>query len=177
MRRKTVSILLATILVVAAGAVSATSAAAVGGTTCGSVRGVAKFNPGLPKKGGPKVKTTITIDGARLGTCKTVTSGTLDATLKAGVAGNCQTFSSGADLKFSGTATITWKNGEKSKIAVTLLPTTYYGRRARLLKGPVTAGKFLGLRLTSLLTSFNNGGCLRPLTSANIADYRALTIH
>ena len=176
MRRRAVSILVATILVVAGGAVSATSAAAAGGTTCGSVRGVAKFNPGLPKNRGPKVKTAITIDGARLGTCKTVSSGTLDAMLKAGVAGNCQSFSSGADLKFSGTATITWKNGETSKIAVKLLPTKYYGRRAQLLTGPVTAGKFLGLRLRSLLTSFNNGGCLRPLTSANIADNGALTI-
>jgi hypothetical protein len=170
-------ILLAGALTLMTGAVTAVPAGAVGGTTCSTVRGVATFKPGLPKNGGPKVKTTITIKGARLGTCKTVSSGTLDATLTAKVAGNCNSFSGGADLKFSGTATITWKNNESSTIAVKLIPTRYYGRRAQKLTGRVTAGKFLGSTLSSLLTSFNNGGCLRPLTSANIADNGALTIH
>jgi hypothetical protein len=175
MRSRAASILLVAALTLMTGAVTAVPAGAVGGTTCQSVRGVATFKPGLPKNGGPKVKTTITIKGAHLGTCKTVSSGTLDATLKAKVAGNCKSFSGGADLKFSGTATITWKNNDSSTIAVKLIPRLYYGRRAQQLTGRVTSGKFLGSTLSSPLTSFSNGRC--PLTSANIADNGYLTIH
>ncbi len=107
-----------------------------------------------------------------------MSSGTLDVTLKAKVAGNCQDFRKGADLKFSGPGTIKWKNGESSTIGVKLVPALYYGRRAQRLTGGVTVGKFRGSGLSVLLTSFFSGypPCAQDLTSVNFAEYSYLII-
>ncbi len=177
MRRTAVT--LAAAIALTTGVVTAAPAGAAGSTKCLNVLGTATFKPGLPKRGSSaKVKTTITLN-AHVGSCSGggVASGALTATLKAGVAGNCTSFGHEADLKITGTAKIIWNNHNTSTIAVAkLIPVPSSGFVQWRLAGDVTAHKFVGSTLSSLLW-FSAGSCSTgPMTSAKIRRAKPLTI-
>jgi hypothetical protein len=163
MSRNAASILFASTLALTSGLATAPPAGAAGGTSCTIVSGVARFKPGLPMRGDKtKVKPTITIKGGHIGDCSGggVKSGLFDASLKAKVAGNCNTFSKHADMKIAGTVKITWNTKATSSVAVTLTPVRFPGFIRMQLTGDVTTHKFHGSTLDSML-NFNGGGCAK----------------
>jgi hypothetical protein len=180
MRRKAACILFATAMTLTSGAVTAAPAAAAGGTKCINVFGTVKFKPVLPKRGSKtKVKPTVTIK-AHVGQCSSgVSNGTLDATLKAGVAGNCNTLHNFVDMQLAGTAKIAWNNHTTSRIpAATMTPVPHSQMIRMKLTGKV-AGKFAGATLTSELnfTTPVVGGCSKSgLSESNIRRAHPLTI-
>jgi hypothetical protein len=182
MRRKAASVVLATAIALSTGVVAAAPAGAAKVAGCQWVKGSGAFKPGLPKSGDKtKVKPTFSINPAGLGECSGggVSRGTLVATLKAGVAGNCNTLNRFVDLKFTGTAKITWNTKATSRIATAKMTPVPHPQFKRMkLTGKVTAGKFVGKKLTS---EFNItpavGGCRTDgLTKVNIRQAHPLTI-
>jgi hypothetical protein len=178
--RKISGILVAAALLVPVGAI-ATPAGAAGGTTCKTVSGAGTLKPGFPNTTA-KAKPVITTKNAKLGTCSGggVTAGTLSATLKTGVAGNCASVLAKVNLKIVGTVAITWKPSGTSTVKVaTLAPTPKPAPPTQLkLSGKVTAGKFVGSTMTSLITFTPGAGqCgTKPLTSATFKQAKPLTI-
>jgi len=180
--RKVASILFATTVALSTGLVSAAPAAAAVSTGCRWVKGYGSFKPALPKSGAKtKVKPTFRITAAGLGECNGggVTRGTLVATLKAGVAGNCTSLARDVDMHFAGTARITWNTKATSQITTAKMTPIPHPQNTQMrLTGKVTSGKFAGATLTSdiKLTSADHGCENDGLVKVNIRSARPLTI-
>jgi hypothetical protein len=174
--------LFATTIALSAGVVSAAPASAVQPALCQWVKGYGAFKPGLPAYGvKTKVKPTFGISAAGLGECSGggVSRGTLVATLKAGVAGNCNTLRKFVDLKFTGTAKITWNTNTVSHIANATMTPVPQSQMVRMrLSGKVSSGKFAGETLQSEFNiNATVGGCMKSgLTKVSIRQAHPLTI-
>ena len=101
--RKAVGMLAATALLLPVGLLASPAGAATG-VSCKTATGSATFSPALPKMGSAtKVKSTITITGAKLGGCTGgVTSGTLNAKLTFSTGSNCSMLLAGAQRGHQG---------------------------------------------------------------------------
>jgi transcription initiation factor TFIID subunit TAF12 len=155
----------------------ATPAGADGGTTCKSLTGSASFSPALPKlSSNTKVKPTITIKGAKVGGCKggNVTTGTLAANLKFGVASNCTTLSQGANTNTKGSATIVWNTKQSSTSAVSLKVVSG-NPTAQTWSGSVAAGLFKGSKFTvTTMLVVPSGVC--TATGLSKVPFKAVTV-
>jgi hypothetical protein len=139
----------------------ASPAGAASGVVCKTATGAATFSPALPKAGAAtKVKSTITITGAKLGGCtgSGVTSGVLNAKLNFGVASNCSTLMAGANAAIKGTEVITWNTKKTSTVALTL--TGLKNPTQTSATGAVSTGQFKGLKQSgNLQYALPTGGC------------------
>jgi hypothetical protein len=162
------------------GLIASPSGAAAAKPTCKTISGTASFSPALPAlKNTTKVKSTITIKGAKLGGCTGggVTGGTVGATLKYGIASNCTTLVAGATANISGTVTIVWNTKATSTVNVTLKGVTNKPT-SQTVSGPITLGLFKGSKV-SVVTMFTplNGGCTTAgLSKVTFKQSSALTI-
>ena len=128
--------------------------AAAATPTCKALAGTATFSPAVPKIGSTtKVKTTVGIKGAKLSGCTGggVTGGTVNATLKFGLAANCASLLKGASTKTAGVVTIIWNTKKTSTAKATLVGIT--GKPTpQTVSGTITAGLFKG-KTVSVVTS------------------------
>jgi hypothetical protein len=151
------------------GLIAAAPADAVGGTVCKTASGTATFLPALPSiKSTTKNKPTVTIKNGKLAGCVGggVTSATLTATLKFGLASNCKSLLAGASTNTKGTEKITWNNKKTSTVTLTLTgvpkkPTNITAT------GPVTLGLFKGSKQSGTLAfTLPAGACTtKPLST------------
>jgi hypothetical protein len=182
MRTKAAIAVFAIVMTLTTGVVTAGPAAAVVRTSCTAVNGNGSFKPRLPKVGvKTKVKSTFRVPGAAVGDCSgSVSHGTLSMTLKAAIAGNCATLQKYTDMRFSGTAKITWNTKATSRIAAAkMTPVPRSGTIRMKVTGKVTAGKFAGATLTSEIniTGRDTSGCRKDgLSKVTIRRAHPLTI-
>jgi len=108
-----------------------------------------------------------------------VTTGTLAATLKFGIAGNCVGLAKQLNFNITGPLTITWKPSGTSTIKAAKLNPGPKGKITQvLLSGTVSSGKFVGSKFSSLITFTLSGGqCgTKPLTSVTFKAVTPLLI-
>jgi hypothetical protein len=176
--RKFAGVLLAAAMVLPA-AMIASPAGAAGGTTCKVASGSATFTPALPKPGATtKVKPTLKVTGKLSGcTGGGVTGGTIAATLKQAVAGNCSSLLAGATANIAGTETITWNTGKTSTVALKLTGVT--GKVTQTVAtGPVSKGLFVGSKQggTLVYTPLAGGCTTAALAKVTFKQQTAFTI-
>jgi hypothetical protein len=161
-------------------AVGASPAGAATGTKCSAVSGLSTLKPGLPNTAAT-AKPTISVKGAKVGGCVGggVTSGTLGATLKFGIAGNCVGLAKQLVFKITGPITIAWKPSGISTIKAATLTPGPKGKITQVkLSGTVSSGTFVGEKFSSLITFTLSGGqCgTKPLTSVSFKQVTPMTI-
>lgn len=167
--RKVAGLLFASALMLPVGLVASHAGAAAATPTCKTLAGTATFTPAVPKIGSTsKVKTTVGIKAAKLGGCAGggVTGGTVNATLKFGIAGNCASLLKGETTKTAGVVTIIWNTKASSTVAkATLVGVTGHPTQSTV-SGPISAGLFKGKKV-SVVTNYviPKGGC----TTADLA--------
>jgi len=181
MRSRIAGALLLTAAMVVPVGLSASPAAAVGGTVCKTASGTATFKPPLPKIGSATtVKPTVGIVGAKVGGCVggTVTAGTLSATLKFHKASNCQKLVDGVSGDVYGPLKIVWANGKGSSTVgkATLAKVAGQAPTVQKVSGLVTLGKFKGSRLTATTVyTIPTGGCTATALSKVTFKLKATT--
>jgi hypothetical protein len=167
--RKVAGVLVVAAMMLPVGLVATHAGAAAATPTCKTLAGTATFAPAIPKVGSTaKVKPTISIKGAKLGGCTGggVTGGTVNSTLKFGLAANCSSLLAGASTKTAGTVSIIWNTKATSTVGkATLVGVTGHPTQSTV-SGAITAGLFKGKKV-SVVTNYiiPAGGC----TSANLA--------
>jgi hypothetical protein len=175
--RKAVGMLAATALLLPVGLLASPAGAATG-VSCKTATGSATFSPALPKMGAAtKVKSTITITGAKLGGCTGgVTSGTLNAKLTFSTGSNCSMLLAGANAGIKGTETITWNTKQTSTVALTLKGLKNPTQTSAT--GVTTAGLFKGAKQSgNLQYTIPTGGCSKvALTKVTFKQLTAIAI-
>jgi hypothetical protein len=167
--RKVAGVLVAAAMMLPVGLVATHAGAAAATPTCKTLAGTATFSPAVPKVGSTtKVKTTVGIKAAKLGGCTGggVTGGTVNATLKFGLAANCSSLLKGDSTNTTGTVSIVWNTKATSTVAkATLVGVTGHPTQSTV-SGPISAGLFKGKKV-SVVTNYKlpTGGC----TSADLA--------
>ena len=161
--RKFAGVLCAAAIMVPAGLFATHAGAAAATPTCKALAGTATFSPAVPKIGSTvKVKTTVGIKGAKLSGCTGggVTGGTVNATLKFGVAANCASLLKGDSTKTTGVVTIIWNTKAISTVAKATLVGITGKPTQQTVSGPISAGLFVGKKV-SVVTSYviPKGGC------------------
>jgi hypothetical protein len=114
-----------------------------------------------------KVKPTVKITGGKLAGCTGggVTSATLAATLKFGVASNCTTLLAGAAANTKGTETITWNTKKTSTVTLSLVGVAGNPTQTNAT-GPASAGLFKGSKQAGKLSyAIPTGGCSKAALS------------
>ena len=179
--RKVAGVLLAAAIMVPTGLAVSNAGAAAATPTCKALAGVATFTPAVPKIGSTvKVKTTVGIKGAKLSGCTGggVTGGTVNASLKFGLAANCASLLKGDSTKTAGTVGITWNTkavstvGKATLVGVTGKPTQ------STVSGKITAGLFVG-KTVSVVTNYviPTGGCTKAaLSKVNFTILKGKTL-
>lgn len=178
--RKSFGVLLATASLLSMVMVGVTPAGAAAGTTCKTATGVGTLKPGLPNTKAT-AKPAVTVTGAKVSGCTGggVTSGTLGAALKFGVADNCAGLAKQATANITGSVTIAWKPSGTSTIKAAKLGSGPKGKVTQLvLSGTVSSGTFVGSKLSAAVTFTLSGGQCgsKPLTSAPFKLASPLTI-
>ena len=167
--RKVAGVLVAATMMLPVGLIATHAGAAAATPTCKALAGTATFTPAIPKAGSAnKVKTTVGIKGAKLSGCTGggVTGGTVNSTLKFGIAANCSSLLSGAATKTAGTVSIVWNTKATSTVGkATLVGVTGHPTQSTV-SGAITAGLFKGKKV-SVVTNYiiPKGGC----TTADLA--------
>jgi hypothetical protein len=167
--RKVAGLLFASALMLPVGLIATHAGAAAATPTCKTLAGTATFTPAVPKVGSAtKVKTTVGIKAAKLGGCAGggVTGGTVNATLKFGIAANCSSLLAGASTNTTGTVSIAWNTKATSTVGkATLVGVTGHPTQSTV-SGAITAGLFKGKKV-SVVTNYviPKGGC----TTADLA--------
>jgi hypothetical protein len=161
--RKVAGVLLVSALMLPVGLVATNAGAAAATPTCKALAGTATFSPAIPKIGSAtKVKPTISIKAAKLSGCtgSGVTGGTVNSTLKFGLAANCSSLLKGDATKTAGTVSIIWNTKATSTVAkATLVGVTGHPTQSTV-SGAITAGLFKGKKV-SVVTNYvlPKGGC------------------
>ena len=169
MRGKFAGVLLTTTAMLLPVGLFASPADAVGGTVCKTASGTATFLPALPPVSSTvKNKPTVTIKNGKLAGCVGggVTSATLAATLKFGLASNCKSLLGGAATNTKGTEKITWNNKSTSTVTLTLAGVAKKPTNINAT-GPVTLGLFKGSKQSGTLAfTLPAGACTtKPLST------------
>lgn len=161
--RKVAGVLVTAAMMLPVGLVATHAGAAAATPTCKALAGTATFTPAIPKVGSAtKVKTTVGIKGAKLSGCTGggVTGGTVNATLKFGLAANCASLLKGDSTKTAGTVTIIWNTKATSTVAKATLVGVTGKPTQSTVSGKITAGLFVG-KTVSVVTNYviPAGGC------------------
>jgi len=181
--RKPVCGVLATLLVLGAGAlgaVPARAASAASGTSCRVSNGTMSFTPTLPKLGNSsKVFPRLSISGS-VSDCTGggVSSGQLGITTPTSKTGmNCATLAAYSATPISGTEVIVWNSGSTSTIALKIVDVKTSPTMERL-QGTVTSGLYKGQKESGLIQySLPTGGCTKSgFSSASYRLVNPLTI-
>ena len=175
--RKFAGVLVAAALVVPAALLAVPAGAAVKGSTCTSLTGLATLKPGLSNTTA-KNKPTATIKNAKLAGCNNgVKSGLLSATLKWGTANNCVGLAQGKSSNITGTGKVVWNDNSTSTLKLKLVGVT--GKPTQLtIPGTVTLGKFKGSTISGKVEfKIPSGQCgTKPLTSPTFKNLGKVVI-
>jgi len=179
--RKFVGVLCAAAMLLPVGIMATTAGAAAAKPSCKTLTGEASFSPALPALSSKlTTKPTITIKGAKLSGCAGggVTGGTVNSTLKFGVANNCKSLLAGATTNTTGTVTVTWNTKKTSTAAKVTLKGVTGKPTSQTVSGKITAGLFVGstISVTTMFTPLKGGCTTAGLALVSFKNVTPLTV-